>query len=535
MLENEAVPGHGPPHAPEEAKPGWIKQRCQRPLAEVMALVALTTVACVERIPLLRVGYWGDEATCLGIATHPLGQIPRYLRLDAAPPLYYVVLHWWVIAFGESPVATHVLSLMFALMCIPVGWWMGRVCFGRWAGLGAAALAASLPYFVYYSSETRMYSLLGLTATFSVGCFVRVMQGAGTRWLVGAIVASVATVYTHDWGLFLIGVEVVVGLAFSLHQRDRRLFRRIMVFGAVTVASYLPWLPTFWFQLHHTGAPWAVVPSVVDLLTAPEMGAGLNHWLVVGLGVAAAVLPLRVLGERRSGSSNLLGLLALVCGGTVLAGWCAAQFVRCWDDRYLGVAVAPLMLVLAARLARSIGGRLVLLVLVACLFLGALPTEHGGQVLDEKSDAATVLPPFRHALEPGDVVMSDDQGITPLLNYYLHIRGLRYAGPLSVVANPSVYDGTDPVQHLKQADPELVLNRMVASLAPGGHVLLVSHPGVAASLEAATGLDRLAASVQERTELAVAHNPNLHLVDERGDIPGVATDVPMVVSLYTKS
>jgi len=47
------------------------------------------------------------------------------LREDGSPPLYYMTLHVWMKAFGDSEEATHALSVIFATLCIP-GRLLGR-------------------------------------------------------------------------------------------------------------------------------------------------------------------------------------------------------------------------------------------------------------------------------------------------------------------------------------------------------------------------------------------------------------------------
>ena len=63
-----------------------------------------------------------------------VGQIPQVLRYDGNPPLYYMLLHVWMRAFGDSVDATHSLSLLFGLLTIPAGGWGGWRLFGRRAG-----------------------------------------------------------------------------------------------------------------------------------------------------------------------------------------------------------------------------------------------------------------------------------------------------------------------------------------------------------------------------------------------------------------
>src|ERR1700750_2284107 len=48
---------------------------------------------------------WLDEALSVNIAKLPLGQIPGALRHDGAPPLYYVLLHFWMQLVGTGNLA----------------------------------------------------------------------------------------------------------------------------------------------------------------------------------------------------------------------------------------------------------------------------------------------------------------------------------------------------------------------------------------------------------------------------------------------
>jgi hypothetical protein len=144
---------------------------------DVALLVFLAALSLGLRWRALWTSYWGDEAIAIGIASHPLGSLPHYLVNDGAPPLYYVMLHYWLQLFGRSGPATHALSMIAALLAIPAAWWSGDKLFGRKAGRGAAALVATSAYLDYYSSETRMYSWLVLASILAVTCFVRAYQG----------------------------------------------------------------------------------------------------------------------------------------------------------------------------------------------------------------------------------------------------------------------------------------------------------------------------------------------------------------------
>ena len=68
-----------------------------------------------------RSGLWLDEALTVDIARLPLHEIPNALKHDGAPPLYYYLLHFWIVLFGQSNVAVRSLSGVIAVVTLPVG------------------------------------------------------------------------------------------------------------------------------------------------------------------------------------------------------------------------------------------------------------------------------------------------------------------------------------------------------------------------------------------------------------------------------
>ena len=57
-------------------------------LGAATALLALVGAATGLRTRVLDVGYWIDEGLAVGIAAHPIADIPGLLAQDVPPPLY---------------------------------------------------------------------------------------------------------------------------------------------------------------------------------------------------------------------------------------------------------------------------------------------------------------------------------------------------------------------------------------------------------------------------------------------------------------
>src|SRR3954453_23926923 len=189
---------------------------CRRGCLVTLGLTLLVAVSALLRTRELGIGLWLDEGLSIGIADRPLADIPGALRQDGSPPLYDLLLHGWMALVGRSEAATHALSLLFALLAIPVAFWAGRSLFGVRAGWVAAVLTALNPFLGQYAQETRMYSLLVLLALITVGCGLRALAvdlpapdgggGAVTRVrrapTLGFSLAYAAMLYTHNWALF---------------------------------------------------------------------------------------------------------------------------------------------------------------------------------------------------------------------------------------------------------------------------------------------------------------------------------------------
>ena len=155
-------------------------------------------------------GFWIDEGLSVGIAHHHWSSIPGLLRQDGSPPGYYLLLGLWIRVFGDGERATHTLSLVFGLACIPTRTRLGAAIFDRRTGLVCAMLAAFDPFLTYYAQETRMYEVEAFLSFLVAYAYVQGVLRGRTAWTVALVPAIAAMVYVHNWALFL-----CVGLAVA--------------------------------------------------------------------------------------------------------------------------------------------------------------------------------------------------------------------------------------------------------------------------------------------------------------------------------
>ena len=461
------------------SRPAWELRA--RALATPRTVVAgglglLVAVSLLLRIQDISIGFWMDEGLSVGIADRPLSAIPAALRMDGSPPLYYVLLHGWIAVAGASEAGARSLSLLFALLCVPAAWWAGRAVFGTRTGWIAAAVAALDPFLTHYAQEARMYALVALLGIPATACFLRAFAlpapspRARRPWALGFAVSTAALLYTHNWALFaLLGCAAtfvaLVVLAPAAERRDLAL-TGLLAFGGAGLL-YLPQLPTTLFQAAHTGAPWAEQPGLDDLIGVPGRLLGtvaqFALLLTAGNGLLALLTPVqaRRLGPRGLATAALLAVALLTIG----FAWVASQLSPAWAPRYLAIALAPVLLLVAAGLAAAGRLGLVGLAVVSLMWLGS-PAPGA------KSNVRDVAEAVAPSLAPGDLVVSTQPEQVPVLAHYLP-EGLRYATLTGPVADLGVTDWRDGVARLEATSAERDLEPLVDALPVGRRLVLV--------------------------------------------------------------
>jgi uncharacterized membrane protein len=113
-----------------------------------------------------RLSIWFDEGYTAWLVSHSPGEILRLVRADTAPPLYYLLLRYWIDLFGTSAAALRSLSAVLSVLALIVAVDVARQLLPRPPALAAAAWALALSFFaVWYAQEARAYSLMALRWT----------------------------------------------------------------------------------------------------------------------------------------------------------------------------------------------------------------------------------------------------------------------------------------------------------------------------------------------------------------------------------
>lgn len=254
---------------------------------------------------------WADEGFTICTATHVMESLRSYDSLiknyviECNPPLYFIVMHYWVKIFGKSEYSLRVPSALAGILSLYVVFLLGKTLYEEKTGVIAALLLMISTYNVInVSQEARPYSLMNLFTLLSFYYLYRSSEEARLRDNLLHVLFSIALIYTHYYGFFVIlaqDIYVVLTLIFFRQQSAPQQWKGWLAGQVLILLAYAPWIG---FLLHQVSAPkesrWLQIPAIQAVPYNVLIFANRSIPLLV-LGCILAALSLHIVRKQKSG------------------------------------------------------------------------------------------------------------------------------------------------------------------------------------------------------------------------------------------
>ena len=157
----------------------------------------ITLVGGFLRVLLLGTkGMWLDETFSVWLANQSVVDMLHWIvKIDPHPPLYYLLLHYWIALYGDTPYNARLLSALFGTATIPIIYLIGKRMSGAVVGLAAAVFLAFSLFNIYFAQETRMYTFLMFNAAVAIYALVRLLTDSRSVMPIGSQFRE----YLHAW------------------------------------------------------------------------------------------------------------------------------------------------------------------------------------------------------------------------------------------------------------------------------------------------------------------------------------------------
>lgn len=266
----------------------------------------------ILRMVLINQSFWLDEAISALTALKPFPAQFTEIYNDFQPPLYYILLHFWMKIGFSQEWFLRFPSVIFGLLTVGVVYKFTKELLGEKEALIAAFMLSLSQFHVYYSQELRMYSLLCFLTLLSTWLFYR------SKWILYTLV-NIVGMYT-SYMYFLILVPHLIWYIYK-YWGKRKLSLEIAISYLAAGISYLPWWPNFIRQLGFGRNLMVEIPSWKNLSSPP-------FWKIIPL-----VFEKFTLG--RIDFDNRIFYIMVFLGLALLYGYVFSSIRKKTDERFL--------------------------------------------------------------------------------------------------------------------------------------------------------------------------------------------------------
>jgi mannosyltransferase len=399
----------------------------------ILLLAFLVRIACLDAQSL-----WWDEAFSVTVGGMDMRSLMTTVLDDRVhPPLYYLILHFWL-PLARSEFVVRVPSAFLGALAVACMFPMAALVGGNRLGVISAFALAISPLHIWYSQEARMYSLivfLTLLANYFFGRILR--RDQPINWL-GYSIFILLAMHTHYLTLFVIlaqGTYLIL-----LRPRNRVLLRKWLLCMLIVGALSAPWLVAIFLTggFYQASISWIRPAVPQDLFwTVYDFGLGFSSNpgnlfnLLAALSIVAILVYVSVClvrGKIPVRQRNMLRLvwywlsLPLIFVFLISLDWPLPQKRSIYMDRFLIPLLPAFLILVGYGITRIFDRKKALGALAAVILLVSTGASTCSLLLDQtyhRDDWRQAITEIRENAQNGDVLLVRPHHYVPLYYYDL--------------------------------------------------------------------------------------------------------------------
>jgi mannosyltransferase len=316
-------------------------------------ITVLTLTALILRLLYLNsTDIAGDEPFSIFVAQFELSKIISYLSTGNNPPLFEILLHFYIRLVGGSDFYLRLLPAIFSAVTVIPIILTGKKFFNTRVAIIASLLFIFSIFQIRFAHEVRVYSLFSLVTAWSLYFFLSVLQRPSSLKLWGLLVlCNVVLMYSHFTSFYVLLTEFVCGILFVPKARWKFLFVSLALSGLF----FLPYILVFITRLNDVASSgtWVLPPSLGELYGSINLMLNqrittlvviITVWLGLVLSRETSVLE-KV--KEMYGQQKTLAVFAWFGLPYFLMFACSVLYVPMFIDRYILYTSIPLFLSVA--------------------------------------------------------------------------------------------------------------------------------------------------------------------------------------------
>lgn len=218
----------------------------------VIECLVLLVVATVLRIWYIgKTDLGGDESFSLYMALQSVPDLVRMLCQGDNPPLWELLLHYWVKLFGISEMSIRTLSLIFSVLTVIPLYIAGEKYIHRFAGMAAALCYCFSTFSIFMAHECRVYSLIGFCTASSVLLFIGAARNPKPFRFVLLTLVNLMLMYGHYLSVWIIVMEFIIAL--GIKPVRQKIWKPYLIHAAALILLFVPMFPVLFTRFFDSG------------------------------------------------------------------------------------------------------------------------------------------------------------------------------------------------------------------------------------------------------------------------------------------
>jgi 4-amino-4-deoxy-L-arabinose transferase-like glycosyltransferase len=218
-----------------------------------------------------------DEPFTIYHAQGSLWDIANLLRWENNPPLFFVILHFWIKIFGIGVSAVRFLPMLFGSLAVYFIYKIGKKYINVVAAIGASLLYTFSNENIGQAHDTRVYTLFVLLTAASMYFYFSLIEADNKRkYLIALTATNVLLMYSHFLAIFVLLLQALYTLTIPFIRKKNK--KEFIVSSSIIFLCYLPYLYIFLIRLFysvHDGL-WTPKSNLTNLYTF--LLAFCNYW-----------------------------------------------------------------------------------------------------------------------------------------------------------------------------------------------------------------------------------------------------------------
>lgn len=306
----------------------------RRALIECLFLVVMAAVLRILHVGKTDLGY--DESFSLYMSLQSLPDAVRMLCKGDNPPLWEILLHFWIKPFGISEVAIRSLSLIFSTLTIIPVYLLGEKYIQRWTGFAASLFYCFSTFSIYLAHECRVYSLIGFFSASSALLFISSVKTPKTYKFILLTLVNLMLMYGHYLSVWIIVMEFIIAL--GIKPIREKIWKPYLIHAAALILLFTLMFPVLFKRFMDSGVNGTWIEKTTSLEALYDFlwrmcNVPITTVLAIIIIISAFITLIIGILKNKNQFGNI-GILTLLWVVPLLVSFVLSYFTGFFLDRY---------------------------------------------------------------------------------------------------------------------------------------------------------------------------------------------------------